>query len=132
MIIQDYHSTWNVTTPAEIEAALRKRRRAGVNSFWLGYVAGGFPAINILVKGDLAHVHYFPNEDHPGFASVAKLPVPRPNALRVFFINPTEEIDVLNGEVIPFSDALKAAQEFAVSATTMPKCIRWNSLVEGE
>jgi hypothetical protein len=121
----------DVTAPADIEAALRKRHGAGINSFWLGYEAGGFPALNILVKGNLAHVHYFPNEDHPGFASVAKLPVPRPDELRVFFINPTEEIDILNGEVIPFSDALKAAQEFAVSAT-MPKCIRWNSLVEGE
>jgi hypothetical protein len=83
------------------------------------------------VKGDLSHVHYFPNEDHPGFASVAKQSVPRPDKLRIFFINPTEEIDVLNGEVIPFSDALKAAQEFAV-APTRPTCIQWNSLVEGE
>jgi hypothetical protein len=28
-------------------------------------------------------------------------------------------------------DALKAAQEFAISAT-VPKSIRWNSLVDGE
>ncbi len=38
---------------------------------------------------------------------------------------------IMNEAVVPFSDALKAAQEFAISRA-MPKCIRWNSLIEGE
>jgi hypothetical protein len=40
-----------------------------------------------------------------------------------FFVRPTEKIWVLNGAVIPFSDALKAAREFAISKT-LPKCIQ--------
>jgi hypothetical protein len=34
---------------------------------------------------------------------------------------------VANHQVIPFSDALKVAQEFAVSAK-LPKCIEWFEL----
>jgi len=37
----------------------------------------------------------------------------------------------MNEAVVPFRDALKAAQEFAISATK-PRSIRWESLVDGE
>jgi hypothetical protein len=37
----------------------------------------------------------------------------------------------MNEAVVSFWDALKAAQEFAISGT-MPKSIRWDSLVYGE
>jgi hypothetical protein len=131
MMIHDFETGVDVRAPAEIEAALSKRHGAGINSFWLGHVAGGFPAINIVVKGDLAHVHYFAKEDHPGFASVAELPAIRPYDTSVFFISPGEKIWVLNDEIVPFSQALRAAHEFA-SSTAMPKCIRWRSLVLGE
>jgi hypothetical protein len=131
MKVEDFETGLDITTLRELEAILKKRHGAGINSFWLGHVAGGFPAINIVVKGDLAHVHYFPNEDHPGFASLAKLPGPTPNETSVFFIRPKEKIWVLNDEVVPFSEALKAAQEFALSEA-MPKCIQWRSLVLGE
>jgi hypothetical protein len=33
----------------------------------------------------------------------------------------------MNEAGVPFSDALKAAQEFAISKS-MPKCIQWNEL----
>jgi hypothetical protein len=131
MMIEDFDTGVDVTKPADVEAALRKRHGVGINSFWLGHMAGEFPAINIVVKGDLAHVHYFQKEDHPGFASVADSPGPRPSDTSVFYIGPNEKIWVLNDEIVPFSQALKAAQEFAISKT-MPKCIRWRSLILGE
>jgi hypothetical protein len=70
MFVQEFDSTHNVNNPADIEAVLSKRHRTGVNSFWSGQRAAGFPAIAIMVNGDLAHVHYFPKEGHPGVASV--------------------------------------------------------------
>jgi hypothetical protein len=127
MRIEDYDSECDVTDPADIEAALRKRHDGGINSFWLSHGANKFPAIGILVKGDFANVHYFPRDRDPGFASVAKVPGPRPNETSIFFVTPTEKIWLLNSTLIPFSDALRAAQEFATSAT-MPKCIRWSEL----
>jgi hypothetical protein len=131
MRIQDYDSVCNVTKPADVEATLGKRYGAGRNAFWLSHGAELFPAINIVVNGDLAHAHYFPKEDHPGLASVANLPGPSPNETSVFFIRPNERIWVMNGAVISLLDALNIAREFAISKK-LPKCIQWNSLVDGE
>jgi hypothetical protein len=128
MRIQDYDSVCDVAKPADIEAALHKRHGAGRNAFWLSHGAELFPAINIMVKGDLAHVHYFPEERHPGFASAGRLPGLKPKGDTVFFMNSSNEpVEIMNSAVVRFSDALKAAQEFAISAT-MPKCIQWFDL----
>jgi hypothetical protein len=130
VIIEDYDTEYIVTKPEEIEAALSKRYPGGINSFWLYRGPEQFPSINVSVKGDLAYVHYFPREGHPGFASVGNAD-PRSSETSIFFIRPTEKIWVLNSTLVPFSDALKAAHEFAVSDTA-PGCIQWNSLVAGE
>ena len=65
MRIEDYHNVWDVTSPADIEAALRKRHGAGRNAFWLFHGSNKSPAISIMVRGDLAYVHYFPKDRHP-------------------------------------------------------------------
>ena len=127
MRIEDYDSDRDVTNPADIDAALSKRHGKGINAFWLSHGTEKFPAICILVKGDLAHVHYFHKDRDPGFASVAKVPSPNPNETSVFFVRPTEKIWIRNGAVIPFSDALRVAQEFSISKA-MPKCIQWFEL----
>jgi hypothetical protein len=80
-----------------------------------------------MVKGDLAAVHYLPKDQEPGFVSVANVRGPRPDETSIFFIGPTEKIWVRNDAVVPFSDALKVAQDFSIS-TTMPNCIQWFEL----
>src|ERR1700686_2027044 len=107
MRIQDYDSVCDVTTPADIEAALSKRH-AGHNEFWLSHRTMLHPAMSILVNGDLACIDYFPKEDHPGFVSVGGAPSDGPNET-VFFVSPTEKIWVENSAVTAFSDALKVA-----------------------
>jgi hypothetical protein len=126
MRIQDYDSVCDVKTPADIERALSKRH-AGHIEFWLSHGTKLHPAMSILVNGDLAYVGYFQKENHPGFVSVGSLLSDKPNKTTVFFMRPTEKIWIDNDAVIPFSDALKAAQEFSIS-TTMPKCIQWFEL----
>jgi hypothetical protein len=127
MIVEDYDSEHEVTTPEELEAALRKRRDGGINSFWLSHVVDEHPKLALLVKEDLASVHYFPKERHAGFQSVAKEPGPDPYGTTVFFVRPTEKVWVVNYAIIPFSDALKAAQEFAISPT-LPKSVEWDEM----
>jgi hypothetical protein len=131
MRIEDFDSEHNAASPRDIAAALSKRDGRGINSFWLYHGAEKYPTINIMVKGDLAYVHYFLKHRHPGYASVAKVLGPRPNETSIFFLYPTEKVWVRNDALVPFSDALKVAQEFATS-TEMPKCIQWNSLIAGE
>ncbi len=75
MKIEDYDSVCEAANPQEIEAALSKRHDNGMNSFWLTDGKRDFPYINILAKGDLAYVHYFPEERHPVFASSAEGPL---------------------------------------------------------
>ena len=128
MRIQDDDSVCNVTSPADIEAVLRKRYGTGRNAFWLSHGDELFPAINIMVKGDLAHVHYFPEERHPGFASVGRLPGLKSDEDTVFYMSSSSEpVEIMNDAVVSFSDALKVAQEFAIS-NGRPKCIQWFEL----
>jgi hypothetical protein len=127
MWVEEFEGGVDITTPQDLETALTKRYGDGRNSFWLAHEAGKFPAINIMVRGELAYVHYFPVERHAGFASVAKVAGPRPNETSIFFLYPTEKVWVLNSALIPFSEALKVAQEFATS-NTMPRCIEWFAL----
>jgi hypothetical protein len=127
MRIQDYDSVCDVTSPADIASTLSRRHVGGTNSFWLSHGAELYPAINIMVKGDLAAVHYLPKDQEPGFVSVANVRGPRPDETSIFFIGPTEKIWVRNDAVVPFSDALKVAQDFSIS-TTMPNCIQWFEL----
>jgi len=85
-----------------------------------------------MVNGNLAYVHYFPEERHPGCASVGNLSRLSRGGITNFYHDPGgEPFDILNGAVVPFSEALKVAQEFAVSKE-MPKCIPWDSLILGE
>jgi len=127
MKIEDYDSVCDVVSAQDIEAALSRRHHNGMNSFWLSHGTEEFPYINILAKGDLAYVHYFPSERHPGFASVAKVSVDKPHETSVFFLYPTEKVWILNGAVVPCSEALKAAKEFSIT-TAMPKSIQWFEL----
>jgi hypothetical protein len=111
MKIEDYDSACDVISPADIESALRKRRDGGVNEFWLGRIAGGLPPGFASVGGSLGLDH----EGHTIFSHG----------------HAEEKCQIMNDEIVLFSDALKAAQEFAVS-NAMPKCLRWDSLVAGE
>jgi hypothetical protein len=128
MKIEDFDSVQDLSTPLEIETALGKRHDSGLNSFWLSHGAERFPAINIMINGDLAYVHYFPEERHPGYASVGGPPNLTREGITNFFPHPSDEpFDIRNDAVVPFSKALKVAQEFAASKG-MPKCIAWRSL----
>jgi hypothetical protein len=128
MRIWDFECGHDATTPAEVESVLSKRHGAGINSFWMGHADGGFPAINIMVKGDLAYVHYFPQEHHPGLASIANFQGQAPEGSSAFLLSSGgEKAWVPNRALVPFSEALNVAKEFAISGT-LPKCMRWKSL----
>ena len=128
MRIEDYDAVSHVTSPADIEVALRKRHGAGRNGFWLSHGSDKSPAINIMVVGDLAYVLYFPDDQHPGFSSIGTVPGLSVGGVTSFFPDDTHEtFEILNDSVVRFEDALKVAQEFAVSPT-LPKSIQWLEL----
>ena len=128
MRIEDYDTVWDVTNPADIETALRTRHGAGRNAFWLFHGSKKSPSISIMVSGDLAYVHYFPKDRHPGFASFGMLPGLRPGGDTSFFPDDTNEtFEIMNQAVVRFADALRVAQEFSISPE-LPKSIQWSEL----
>jgi len=130
MKTEDFDSVQDLTTPLEIERALSKRHDSGINSFWLFHGAEERPAINIMVNGDLAYVHYFPDDDHPGYGSAGAVPnLSRGGKTNSFMHSSDQPNPIRNDAVVPFSKALKVAQEFAVSKS-LPKCIPWRSLAQ--
>jgi hypothetical protein len=128
MRIEDYDAVWQVTSPADIEAALRRRHGAGRNAFWLTHGSNKSPAIYTMVRGDLAYVLYFPKDGHPGFASIGTVPGLSPGGDTSFYPSDSNEtLEILNEAVVRFADALKVAQEFAISPA-LPKSIQWCEL----
>jgi hypothetical protein len=128
MKIQDNESETNVTSSRDIEAALSKRQGSGRNSFWLSHGTELYPVISVLVNGDLAYLEYFPSDGHPGFTSVGGSLDLSPGGHTAFFPDDTHEtLQIMNEAVVPFPDAVRAAQEFAISKT-LPRCIEWVEL----
>jgi len=50
----------------ELQQSVLGREKASEPSFWLGYA---YPRMNLLTKGDVAYICYFPIYDHPGYIS---------------------------------------------------------------
>ena len=111
-----------------LDAVLTSRYGTNANEFWLSLEDEKFPALAILVRDDLANVHYFPEDGHPGYLLTESQPNAKTGGSTVFFTNtPSEEVEIGNEGVVPFSSALKAAHEF-FSSTTLPTLEGWFEL----
>lgn len=128
MKIADYETKLNVASSSELDSALSKRYRGGVNEFWIFPDDQEFPSMSILVNGNLACVQYFPNKDHPGFISNVAGSHLVDGEDAIFFVNtPTEEIEICAYQVVDLKDALNAAKEFFDSGK-LPQAILWEEL----
>src|ERR1035441_3537567 len=91
MRIEDFGGVSDLANEEDIEKALAKRYGEGVNEFWLFYTDNKFPAISILVKGDIAALHYFPKDQDPGMTSIGGRLNLEAGGTTIFYINTTEE-----------------------------------------
>ena len=98
-------------------------RKENFASFWLS--AGEGPSLAVLVKDDIACVHYFPSKEHPGFHSVGLKA--DWETMVSFVADNYEAIDVPLAMVVPWNAALLAAEEFFQSSVT-PTSIKWSEL----
>jgi hypothetical protein len=129
MKIQDMsHTIFDTSSKESVEEILLKRHTKGVNAFWLYHEPRKKPLLLILVKNQLANLHYFPDEEHPGFASVGDMrSLPADDFTLFYMRSPKEEEHISNDLIVPFADALVAAKEFLVS-TELPPSIEWFEL----
>src|SRR5580693_1929477 len=107
MRVQDFTTTIETGNKAELLEALSRRSGQNANEFWLSHGDNKYPAITILAKGDLATLSYFTSDQQPGFRSVGNINGLDPNGFTTFFINKTEEHEVLNDAVLPFAQAIE-------------------------
>ena len=126
MKVLDFHSTTEARDLGELEAILSRRHGEGVNAFWLSHGTEEYPSLSILVKNDLAVLHYLPIEHDAGHRSVGNLPGLKPGETTTFAMseNRADDVDELNEAVVPFSAVIEAAKEFFRSQQ-LPQSVQW-------
>lgn len=125
MRIEDFNGVQDATSDEDIEEALAKRYGEGVNEFWLSHADNRFPAMSILVKGNISALHFFQKDQDPGMTSIGGGLNFEIDGTTTFYMNSTEEEqEIPNGMLVPFPLALKAAKEFAAHREP-PECIEW-------
>lgn len=128
MRIEDYKDSVLVLSDDEVEQMLLRRYGENVNEFWLTATEDRFPAMSILVKGEVAALTYVFRAREPGWVSKGPLAALDPKGWTTFCVNtPTEALVVSNENVVPFAVALDAAKELLLTGN-MPTCIVWLEL----
>lgn len=99
------------------------------NCFYLNHAGREFPYLNILIKGNIAVVYFFPEDDHPGFVSTGNVLGMNQDGRETFSISKyqADDIDVPNDAIISHSAATSAAKEFFESAK-IPASVKWFEL----
>lgn len=124
MKIEHFGGTAFVDNASELERVLEVRYGPNANEFFLSDTER-YPLLGILVIGDIAAIHYFPAEGHPGFLSVGD----ESNVGTVVFRTntPDEELELAAACAIPIAQASQCAKEF-LTASSLPSCIKWLEL----
>jgi len=127
MKIEHFGGSEHANDQDALNIVLKRRYGANANEFWLSADAP-FPSLSILVRDDLASVHYFPEEGHPGYSLVGGQSELERGGSTIFFTNsPSEEIEIANEMIVPFSIALQVAHQFFASPTR-PTSHTWYEL----
>jgi hypothetical protein len=126
--VSDFADERAANDEAQLESFLTRRYGDGVNAFWLSHDDGEFPTLLILVKADIAYLHYIPGEGHAGFSSVGGIAEMTRGGLTTFPISfAGDDLDILNAAVVPTSTALNVAKDFFLSRE-LPRSIEWFEL----
>ena len=119
MRIEGHNRKWDAHDESALEDVLRFRDGVGGGLFWISDDADSFPVMAIRISGSLADVHYFPDEDHPGFRALAEPSQQRGGTTAFIY----EGCDPATGEetpsefVLPVSTAILIAKEFHLTRT---------------
>ncbi|HXA70012.1 MAG TPA: hypothetical protein VNW24_06160 [Stellaceae bacterium] len=130
MEVEDLSGTHSVHSIAQLEQLLGVRFKDQENEFWLRADKSDHPALSIMVKGDLAAIHYFPKEGHAGHVSIGgkmNLDAKKMTKFSIGSLDPGATIHVPNHLIVSFSEALEVAKEFFRSQE-LPRSIEWFEL----
>jgi hypothetical protein len=130
MKVIDFGGTHSAHSIPQLEQLLRARFRNQENEFLLAPDASKYPYLSIMVRGDVAVLYYFPEGDHAGYLAVGgklNLDLQEMTTFQIGGLDPGDTIDIQNEFIVPFSEALKVAEEFFHSQE-LPRSIEWFEL----
>jgi hypothetical protein len=115
MLITAFRKELKVRDNKSLDKALAWRDKKGGAMFWMRPAAETmYPQLGIRVSGDLADIHYFPEEGHAGFRCLGGkgLPVGGWTLLVYEGCDPGTGEETPNEFVVPFETARAVAREF--------------------
>lgn len=128
MTIWDFRGKHTADSVLQLESILRNKYAQNRNGFWLTHNDEKHPALAVLVNGDLATLHYFPREFHPGFVPAEGLENADGAGTTAFSIDENEqESEMPNEQVVSFAKAVTVAKSF-FDSKQLPQSMRWKEL----
>jgi hypothetical protein len=101
--VDDFDGPHEANSVSALEIILAKRYNEDSNSFWLSHGNKRHPALALLVKGNLAGMHYFPKDSHPGFVPTGTLVgLPSGEQTTFYLGKGGAEIQVVHNAIVPF------------------------------
>jgi hypothetical protein len=127
--IGGYRKMWHVSDAESLAAALAWRDARGGGIFWLSPDEDEFPALTARVSGEVADVHYFPYEGHPGYRCLSGECLPEDGMTTFVYegADPSTGEETPNEFVISFETARSLAAEFFRS-NEKPESVTWFEL----
>lgn len=127
MIIEHFKGCMTCKAYTDVEAVLAQHTAQGTNEF---IIRGEepFPYMVVLKNNNYAYVHYYNEEDHPGFRSIGNEYDLDSSGDHVFYTNTDQEVVwIENVSIVPFTIAELAVKQF-YERMEMPACIDWDEL----
>lgn len=127
MIIEHFEGKNECNSLENIDDILTRRTHKGVNEFIINGEQK-FPYMVVLVNDYYAYLHFYKEDDDPGFRSIGADTDLEKDGDSIFYTNTdNEEVTIENISVVPFSNALMAVKQF-FETSDMPRCIEWDEL----
>jgi len=129
MEIAGDHQTWQVDDLEGLRAVLAWRDSKGGAIFWIGEGYQKCPELAICISGESAHIHYFPEDGHPGFRCVGGEGLPQGGMTKFVFegCDPGTGEDTPNGFVVSLMTVWLVTKEFFLSKR-MSNSVSWFEL----
>jgi hypothetical protein len=125
--IADMKDRKEVFSIAELREILSVRYDNDANSFDISPLGQVYPHLTVIIKQDIATLWYL-SEDKDTFVPYNPENNFDPNGWTILYYGAPNEIqNTRNNQIVAASDALRAAEEFAVTQAT-PSSIRWSEV----
>jgi hypothetical protein len=127
--VDGYRQTWQAEDDESLEAALAWRDDRGGGLFWLTPDEEKYPTLAIRVSGDVADVHYFPWDGHPGFRCLGGHGLPEGGWTTLVYqgCDPAGGEETPNEFIVSFDTACSVAKEFC-RTRKMSEAVSWFEL----